>query len=221
MVKFLIHRPIAVIMAFLAILFLGVVTVFKLPVSLMPDIDIPEITVQATYDGIPAREMENSVTTIIRNQLLQVAHLEDIESETRDGYSIIRMKFTHGTDINYAYIESNEKIDDAMNSMPNGFDRPRVVKASATDIPVFNLMITQKAGWTDPEKMVELSEFVQSVIVKRIEQLPEVAMVDITGSTEPELIITPDPEKIKSIGITDLDIQNALESNSTSIGNLM
>ncbi|MFA5814323.1 MAG: efflux RND transporter permease subunit [Bacteroidales bacterium] len=221
MVNFLIHRPIAVIMAFMAILFLGVVTVFKLPVSLMPDIDIPEITVQATYQGIPAREMENTVITPIRLQLMQVAHLEGIESETRDGYGIIRMKFTHGTDINYAYIECNEKIDDAMNQLPRGFDRPRVVKASATDIPVFNLMITQKAEWADQEKLVELSEFVQSVILKRIEQLPEVAMVDITGAMEPELVISPDPEKLKSIGITDQDILNALESNNTNIGNLM
>lgn len=221
MVNFLIHRPIAVIMAFLAILFLGVVTVFKLPVSLMPNIDIPEITVQATYQGIPAREMENTVTTPIRQQLMQVAHLQDIESETRDGYSMIRMKFTHGTDINYAYIESNEKIDDAMNNLPRGFNRPRVVKASATDIPVFNLMITQKSEWADKEKLVELSEFVQSVILKRIEQLPEVAMVDLTGAMQPELVITPDPEKLKSLGITDQDILNALESNNTNIGNLM
>ena len=221
MVNFLIHRPIAVIMAFLAILFLGVVTVFKLPVSLMPDIDIPEITVQATYQGIPSREMENTVITPIRMQLMQVAHLESIESETRDGYGIIRMKFTHGTDINYAYIECNEKIDDAMNQLPRGFDRPRVVKASATDIPVFNLMITQKSEWENQQKMVELSEFVQSVILKRIEQLPEVAMVDITGTIEPELVITPDSDKMKSVGITDQDILNALESNNTNIGNLM
>jgi multidrug efflux pump subunit AcrB len=221
MVNFLIHRPIAVIMAFLAILFLGVVTVFKLPVSLMPDIDIPEITVQATNQGVPAREMEKNMTTPIRQQLMQVAHLEDIESETRDGYSIIRMKFAHGTDINYAYIECNEKIDDAMNDLPRGFDRPRVVKASATDIPVFNLMITQKSDWTNKEKLVELSEFVQSVILKRIEQLPEVAMVDLTGALQPELVISPDPEKLKGLGINDQDILGALESNNTDIGNLM
>jgi multidrug efflux pump subunit AcrB len=221
MVNFLINRPIAVIMVFLAILFLGVVTVFKLPVSLMPDIDIPEITVQATYHGIPAREMQNTVMNPIRLKLMQVAHLEDIETETRDGYGIIRMKFSHGTDINYAYIECNEKIDDAMNQLPRGFDRPRVVKASATDIPVFNLMITQKADWADNFRLVELSEFVKSVILKRIEQLPEVAMVDITGAIEPELVITTDHEKLKSIGITDQDILNALESNNANIGNLM
>jgi multidrug efflux pump subunit AcrB len=129
MVNFLIHRPIAVIMSFLAVLFLGLVTLFQLPVSLMPDIDIPEITVQSTSQGTPAREMEHSIIAPLRNQLLQVAHLADIESETRDGYGVIRMKFTHGTDINYAYVECNEKIDDAMNGLPRDLDRPRVVKA--------------------------------------------------------------------------------------------
>lgn len=221
MVNFLIHRPIAVLMAFLAILFLGMVTIFKLPVSLMPDIDIPEITVQVTCKGIPSREMENTVITPLRMQLMQVAHLDGIESETRDGYGIIRLKFIHGTDIGYAFIECNEKVDDAMNQLPRGFSRPRVVKASATDIPVFNLMITQKTEWSNPEKLVELSEFVQSVIVRRIEQLPEVAMVDLTGAIEPELIISPDQEKLKSIGITDEDIFDAVESNNTNVGNLL
>jgi len=221
MVNFLIKRPIAVIMVFLAILFLGGVTLFQIPVSLMPDIDIPEITVQSTYPGIPAREMENSVVAPLRTTLMQVAHLEDIESETRDGYGIIRLKFRHGTDINYAYIECNEKIDDVMGSLPREVGRPRVVKASATDIPVFNLMITHREASENRQKMVELSEFVRSVIVKRIEQLPEVAMVDITGTVEPELVITPDNEKMRSLGLTDEDIQQALRNNSANIGNLM
>lgn len=221
MVNFLIHRPIAVIMSFLAILFLGVITLFRLPVSLMPDIDIPEITVQSTWEGIPAREMEQSVIAPLRNQLLQLAHLEDIQSETRDGYGIVKLKFSHGTDINYAYIECNEKIDDAMNGLPRAVERPRVVRASATDIPVFNLMIAPRNDRSNQTKLVELSEFVKSVILKRIEQLPEVAMVDVSGMVEPELVITPDNEKLRSLGLTDQDILTTLESNSASIGNLM
>ncbi|MFA5218119.1 MAG: efflux RND transporter permease subunit, partial [Bacteroidales bacterium] len=221
MVNFLIHRPIAVIMSFLAVLFLGLVTLFQLPVSLMPDIDIPEITVQSTSQGTPAREMEHSIIAPLRNQLLQVAHLADIESETRDGYGVIRMKFTHGTDINYAYVECNEKIDDAMNGLPRDLDRPRVVKASATDIPVFNLMISLKEENPDPSRFLETSDFVKSVILRRIEQLPEVAMVDLSGAVESELVIRPDNDKMRSLGLTDQDILSALEGSSASIGNLM
>jgi len=223
MVKFLINRPIAVIMSFLALIFLGLLTIFKIPVSLMPDIDIPEITVQIKYPSAPARTLESSIVTPIRRQLLQVGHLKDIESETRDGYALIRMKYLHGTDIEYAYIECNEKIDQALNenNLPRDMDRPRVIKASATDIPVFNLLITRKSDWQDENRFMQLSDFVRSVIIKRIEQLPEVAMVDITGYTMPGLDIRPDFEKLQSLGLTENDILNAIERNNLTIGSLM
>ncbi len=73
------------------------------------------------------------------------------------------------TDINYAYVECNEKIDDAMNGLPRDHDRPRVVKASATDIPVFNLMISLKEENPDPSRFLETSDLVKSVYTERIE----------------------------------------------------
>jgi len=221
MVKFLINRPVAVIMTFLAIIFLGIITSLNIPVSLMPSIDIPEITIQISYPNSPAREMENSIVRPIRQQMLQVGHLKDIESQTHDGSAVIRLRFAYGTDINYAYIESNEKMDDAMNAMPRDLDRPRVIKSSASDIPVFNLMVTRQADWDDPAKSLELSEFVRSVILRRIEQLPEVAMVDMSGISLPEIAVFPDYEKLNSLGISDKDIMAALEENNVSIGNLM
>ena len=222
MVKFLINRPIAVIMSFLAILFLGVITAINIPVSLMPDIDIPQITVQINYPDIPAREVENTVVSRIRRQLLQVGHLDEIESESRDGSGIIRMKFVHGTDINYAYIETNEKIDDAMNNIPKGVNRPRVIKASATDIPTFNLMVSRTAEWGNQDRFLEMGEFVRAVIIKRIEQLTEVAMVDHSGMSYPELAIYPDYEKLQSLDISTQDLINSLKGNNiSSIGNIM
>ena len=222
MVKFLINRPIAVIMSSLAILFLGIITAINLPVSLMPDIDIPEITVQVSYPDIPAREVENTTVSAIRRQLMQVGHLDQIESESRDGSGIIRLRFDYGTDINFAYIETNEKIDDAMANLPKEVARPRVLKASATDIPVFDILITQKADWENHERFLEMSEFVRAVIIKRIEQLPEVAMVDHTGMTWPELVIFPDYEALKSIGMTADELVSQIQTNNiSSIGNVM
>ena len=72
MVHFLLKRPIAVIMAFLACVIVGLVTYFSLPVSLLPGIAIPHITVQIQGDDTGARELENNVTATVRRQLLQV-----------------------------------------------------------------------------------------------------------------------------------------------------
>ena len=141
MVKFLLHRPIAVVMAFLAALIIGVATYFALPVSLLPAIDIPQITVQIAGDGRGARELENTITAPVRRQLLQVSGLSEIKSQTRDGMSVIRMQFDYGVNTDLAFIEVNEKIDAAMNSLPRDTRRPKAIKASATDIPVlFSLL---------------------------------------------------------------------------------
>lgn len=85
MIQFLLRRPIAVFMAFTACFLLGLVTYFTLPISLLPDIAIPEITVQVNDQQASARELENTVVKPIRQQLTQVAGLSDIHSETRDG----------------------------------------------------------------------------------------------------------------------------------------
>ena len=97
MIKFLIQRPIAVLMAFTACFIVGLVTYFTLPVSLLPDISIPEITVQVSAKNTSARELENTVVKPVRQQLIQVAALKDMTSETRDGAGIIRLSFDFGT----------------------------------------------------------------------------------------------------------------------------
>ena len=102
MVKFLITRPVAVTMTFLALILLGITASQKLPVSLMPDIDIPEITVSVSRPDVSAREIENSVVSIMRRNLLQVQDIDNMESESRNGSAVIRLTFRFGTDINLA-----------------------------------------------------------------------------------------------------------------------
>nr|WP_302829584.1 efflux RND transporter permease subunit [uncultured Bacteroides sp.] len=224
MVDFLIRRPIAVLMAFTACFIVGLVTYFTLPVSLLPDIAIPEITVQVSEQNTSARELENTVVKPLRQQLIQVAKLKDMNSETRDGAGIIRLNFDYGTNTDLAFIEVNEKIDAAMNYLPKDADRPKVVKASATDIPVFYLNLTLKNdsayGETDGRAFLDLCEFAENVIKRRIEQLTEVAMVDVTGLLERQLQIVPDPDKLAVLGVSMEDIENVLAQNNVEPGSM-
>ncbi len=224
MVDFLIRRPIAVLMAFTACFIVGLVTYFTLPVSLLPDIAIPEITVQVAEKNTSARELENTIVKSLRQQLIQVAKLKDMNSETRDGAGIIRLSFDYGTNTDLAFIEVNEKIDAAMNYLPKDADRPKVVKASATDIPVFYVNLTLKNdsayGKTDERAFLDLCEFAENVIKRRIEQLTEVAMVDVTGLLERQLQIVPDLDKLAVLGISIEDIENVLAQNNVEPGSM-
>lgn len=225
MVKFLLQRPIAVLMAFTACFIIGLVTYHTLPVSLLPDIAIPQITVQVTGENTSARELENTVVTPVRRQLLQVAGLREIKSETRDGAGIIRMEFDFGVNTDLAFIEVNEKIDAAMNSLPKEVTRPKAIKASATDIPVLYLNMTLKNDrpYEDADEVafLNLCELAENVVKRRIEQLPEVAMADITGVPGRMLQIVPDKEKLAITGITVEDIENALAANNVEPGSML
>ncbi len=223
MVKFLISKPVAVIMVFVALILLGIIAIVKIPISPLPGVDIPEITVHVSKKNTSSRELESTIIQPLRTQLLQVPNVEDIHSETRDGNSVIRLRFAYGTDINYTFMEVNEKIDLSMNNLPRDMERPRVIKASTTDIPVFYLNIslqdTSASAYND-SRFLQLSEFAAQVIRRRLEQLPEIAFVDITGVTSPELYIIPDPAAMSSLHIREEDIRRIIESNDLLYGNV-
>ncbi|HDJ33122.1 MAG TPA: efflux RND transporter permease subunit [Bacteroidetes bacterium] len=219
MVRFLIHRPVAVVMTYVALLLMGLAALTRLPVALMPDIDIPGITVRVEWRNTSCGELENTVVTPIRRQLLQVSGLEDITGETRNGSALLRLRFKYGTPVDMAFIEVNEKIDRVMAGLPRDMERPQVIRASVTDVPVFYLNLYRddlQAG----EGFLEMSEFAGEVIRKRIEQLPQVALVDVTGFSFPELVITPNEQKLYSLGMGHEEIRQALVRSNLSMGNM-
>jgi multidrug efflux pump subunit AcrB len=212
-------------MAFLAFFLLGIITYINIPVSLLPDIAIPEITIQIAGDNTSARELENTVVAPIRQQLQQIGKMRDLRTETRDGNAIIRLSFEFGTNTDLAFIEVNEKIDAAMNYIPKEISRPRVIKASATDIPVFNLNLTLKDDKpfepANQTAFLDLCEFAETVIRRRIEQLPQVAMVDITGLINKQVLITPYTNQLEISGITLSEIESVLNNHNVEPGSMV
>lgn len=220
MLRLLIRRPIAVSMCVLAIVIVGILSLRHLPVSLMPAIDIPQITVHTSYPGASVRQVEGRVTGTLRGQLSQVPGLKDISSESRMDASTVKLTFEPGTDMDLMFIEVGERIDRTMSWLPKEIERPKAVKASAMDIPAFFLDISLKDGSADEARFVQLSSFAQSVIRKRIEQLPQTAMVDISGLEGSEIVITPRPDRLDAIGIGPKDIEQALKARDVTLSSL-
>ncbi|WP_301397732.1 efflux RND transporter permease subunit, partial [uncultured Duncaniella sp.] len=218
MVRYLLNHRIAVIMAFLALVILGCVTYVTLPVSLLPDIAIPHITVQVSEENVSARELENTVVTPLRRQLMQVGGLSEIKSETRDGSAVIYLTMDYGVNTDLAFIEVNEKIDGAMNLLPRSVSRPKAVKASATDIPVLYIQMTSR---TDrDEDFMDVATVAENIVRRRLEQLPEVAMVDMTGVPGRMLRVTPDLDKLTQAGISVEELESALTANNVEPGSM-
>lgn len=124
MLRALIHRPIAVTMVPIALVAVGILALTCIPVSLMPEIDIPRITVQMSNPGASVSEVEQQMVTPMCYQLSQVAGLKDIEAVLRMDAGTITLYFEPGTDMDLLFIDVNEKMDRAINSMPKDMERP-------------------------------------------------------------------------------------------------
>lgn len=229
MIKSLLQRPIGVNMSVIAIVVLGMVAMWRLPVSLMPDIDIPKITIQVSAPGMSVREVDNMLLKPLKSQLAQVAELKNITAEARADAGAIYMDFEPDSDIDIVFIDVNEKLDRAVAFLPKEVERPKVVKASVTDIPAFylNLKLKNDAPKEQTDRpqdpgvdFSELGQFARDVIAKRIEQLPQTAMVDMSGVITPELLCVPDYKKLTSMGADVNLLENAIRSNNISLGAL-
>ena len=207
MLRTLLHRPIAVTMSLIAIVTLGILAIQRIPVSLMPDIDVPRIVVQMSAQGSSAREIEQQIVTPMRQQLSQVAGLKSIESTSRTDAGVVTLSFDPGSDMSLLFIEVNEKIDRAMSYLPKDLERPKAMKIGAMDIPAFYVDVT--GG-----KPEQTSRLVRNVISKRIEQLPEVAMVDYSGMVGTQITIQPDESRMRALGISNSDIEKAISDNN-------
>ena len=218
MLRRLVERPIAVTMTIIAILIVGIVAIGRLPISLMPNVDIPQITVQVAASGTSAREINEQVIKPLRMQLIQIPSLEDIRCEAVNGSGNIFMEFSHKSDTDLNFIEVNEKIDKVLSSLPKEVERPKVIKASATDIPAFFINLTIPGS--SVEKFLELSRFAKEVIARRVEQVPQVALVDISGTLGTQILIEPDEAKLQGLGIGVDELEKAVGNNNVTLGNL-
>jgi multidrug efflux pump subunit AcrB len=210
----LLQRPIAVTMVLIVLVAVGILSFTYIPVSFMPEIDIPRITVQMSEPGASVSEVEQQMITPMRYELSQVAGLKEIETQSRMDGGSISLSFEPGSNMSLLFIDVNEKIDRAMSAgMPKNMERPKVIKASAMDIPAFYVDVTLKEKGGE-ESMAQLSRLVRNVIAKRIEQLPQTAMVDFSGTVGSEIDVVPDMEKLQSMGLTTDDIERAISENN-------
>ncbi len=223
MIGFLIKRPIAVSMVFISMLLLGVVASLNLPVSLLPEADIPRLAIRVHAPNYFARDLENSIMAPLRNYVMQVNGIHDIKTDARNGFGLVTLVFDRGVNIDLAFMELNEQVDKAMAVFPDDISRPVVVKASVSDIPVLFLDIllkeeyirnqTKTSGATEETLFLELSAFADEVLRRRFEQLPEVAMADLSGRAYAAIIVSPKMNKLRTLNMPLETIEEAIRKS--------
>lgn len=216
MVRYLIQKPVALLLCFAALMITGLVLLKKIPVSLLPDVDVPRIIVQVNYPNTAAAVLEENVVKNIREQLSHLDHLNSIESSTADHTAVLNLGFAYGTRMDLAYIAVNEKIDHLANALPRDMPRPQVMRVNTSDIPVTRIQVTPGVN----ANMEVVSELTVKVLKKRLEQLRGVSVIDINGLRQQVINIIPDKDALHSLDENESVIVDAVRNANRDPGSL-
>jgi HAE1 family hydrophobic/amphiphilic exporter-1 len=206
-----VKRPILTSVIFLVIILLGFVSFTRLSVDLMPDISYPTVTIVANYANTSPEDMENIITIPIEDAVSGIQGIELITSNSVEGRSVIRLSFAWGTDLTEAVNDIRERMDRILNRLPDDMDKPMIRKFDVSAFPIMMLGVSSQMDRTD------LNYFVEHNIKYRIEQIPGVANIDISGGLNKEIHAILKAETLEAYQITPDMISAALRSENRNV----
>ena len=197
LIEIFIRRKITTAMIFAALCLLGVISVSGLPVELLPDIELPKLTVITPFENAAPAEVETLVTSRIEEAVTAVGGVSGISSESIEGMSIVKISFNWGIDMDMALIEAKEKVDLIRSELPEDTGKSIVVKYDPSDEPVMIYSVTLING-----KGSDTRRRVEKEIVPLIERINGVSLVDLLGGDKREIRVDVDNARLYSHSIS-------------------
>lgn len=190
-----VHRPVFTTMVTMIIIILGGVSLYRIPVDLMPDVTYPTLSVSTKYENASPAEIEELITRPVEEAMSAVPGVEEVTSVSSEGNSNVRITFAWGTDLDAAANDIRDRLDRVIPRLPDEADRPTLRKF---DLASFPILILSAASGLDP---VQMRKIIDDQVKYRIERVPGVAALDVWGGQEREIHVLLDPDKIKALGI--------------------
>ena len=193
---------------------LGVISLTRLPVDLMPEFEQPQLTVRTSYTGVGPLEMEELITRPMEQAVSAVPGVTRVESTSSEGNSQVRLNFDWGTDLSEAADEVRTRVDRMRNRLPEDADPPTIFKFDANTLPIIQLGLE---GDYDP---VTLRELAQNEISPRFERVDGVAAVNVNGGLRRQIHVELSKEKVTALNLSVNQVVQGLrqENQNTPLG---
>ena len=209
--EFSIRKPVSVIVAMLIFITIGVISILKLPLEMMPDTSFPGLMVQIPYPSSSPEEVERTITRPLEDILATINNLESISSTSSSSSSNIHMQFRGGTNMDLATMEIRDRIDQMRDQLPDDIENIRIRRFGMNDRPVIHFSVSL------PGDLDNLYYWSENYITQQLERIQGVANVDIRGIRNKVLTIYLKPEVFYSSSIRINDLIDTIRNNNINV----
>jgi HAE1 family hydrophobic/amphiphilic exporter-1 len=207
-----IKRPVSTVMLFVSLFVIGLIAAIRLPLEAFPEVSPPFIFVQLPYPGSTPEEVERTVLRPVEETLSTMTGIKRMDAQANSEGAQIFMQFSDWSkDVAIAASEARERIDAIRDDLPDDLQRYNVFKFSTTDEPVLRVRLASESDLTGAYTLIE-REF-----KRRIERIPGVARVDVTGAAPNEVEIAIDPQRLTAHGVNLSDLNTRLQAVNFSV----
>jgi HAE1 family hydrophobic/amphiphilic exporter-1 len=206
-----VDRPVTTVMFFLIVIVISAVSLSRLPIDLMPDIVFPAINVLVGYEGAGPEEIETLITRPLEEAMGSINNVEELESDSEQERSRVQLEFTWDTDLDAATNDVRERIDRIRDLLPDEADPPMLFKFDPNMIPILYLGV---GGRLDP---VDLRYIAEHTLKYRLERVPGVAAVEVSGGYRREIQINLIREKIDALRLSPRRIVQAIRAENLDL----
>jgi HAE1 family hydrophobic/amphiphilic exporter-1 len=212
MIRAAVRRPVATIMVFLGLMLIGVVSIRRIPVDLLPEINYPKLTVVTSYPDVQAEDVERLITIPLEAGVTSLPRVRRVESRSREGLSTITVEYEWGTDMDFAGLHLREGLDRVAyrSDWPESAERPLILRWDPGARAISILVLEGE------RPLREITEFAVEVAKPALEQIRGVSQADVVGGAVREIRVEPDPEKLRIYNLSVDDLANALRAANIS-----
>lgn len=209
--RFSVKKPVTITMMILIVIVLGVVSLSKLQIDLLPQMELPYVMVQTGYSGAGPEEIENLITKPVEQSVATVENIEGMISYSNEGSSLVLIQFAFGTDMDNAMLQLRENIDLIEGFLPDGITSPIVAKLDPSAMPIIQMAVSSGGDLYNAQKMAE------DIIAPRLERIEGTASASVSGGLEKEVEVMLKEEALKGFNLSQSYVTQVIQAANINL----
>ncbi|WP_127088514.1 efflux RND transporter permease subunit [Aquabacter cavernae] len=207
-----IRKPIPSLVLFVVLTALGIVHFRSMPVTQMPNIDVPIVMVSITQPGAAPSELETQVTKKVENAVAGVAGVKHITSSVSEGASVAIVEFHLETQVDRAVNDVRDAVTKIRSDLPQSIDEPQIQRVDIEGAAIVTYALSSASLSTE-----ELSWFVDDTVARALQGVRGVAQVKRQGGLAREIRVSLDPDRLMALGITAAEVSRQLRATNVDV----